>query len=78
MAFEVFGTWGEGAQAGLQILCQAAKEYMSEQRALQFQLHTRAALCIELQRGNARILRTGLRKARSARHMTYWLPELPD
>ena len=67
VAYEVHGTWGEGATEALQTIQDGAKLYMSNRAASRLKKSCRASIAVEIQRGNARIQRVGLDRARSSK-----------
>ena len=79
IGYEVHGTWGKGAEEALNNLRAGAKSFLSERAANKLADRCRDSISIEIQRGNARLQRVGLDKARSSKHnlLCDYIPHLP-
>jgi hypothetical protein len=68
IAYELHGTWGEGARDAADTLFRAAKSFSNHAIARDLKADYVRKIAVELQRGNAHLQRVGLDKARASRY----------
>ena len=72
IAYEVHGTWGEGAISAVTPILKGAQELMGPTLAKDLAANYVRRIAVELQRGNAYLQRMGLDKARASSYNTMY------